>query len=46
MLVFNFKYVVLSFSFKYLLICSDNMISMMTTIECLQRKDVYYPPSG
>ena len=46
MLLLKFKYVVFSFPFMYLPICSDYMISMLTSIECLQRKDVYCPPFG
>ena len=38
MLVLNSKYVVFSFLFTNLPICSDHMISMMTSVECLQKK--------
>ena len=44
MLVLNFRCVVFSFPFIYLPIGSDNMISVLTGSECLQRKDVYCQP--
>ena len=37
--VLNFKYVVFSFSFIYLPMVSDYLISILTSVECLQRKD-------
>ena len=46
MLVLNFKCAVFSFPFIHLPIGSDYMISMLTSIECLQRKDVYCLPFG
>ena len=46
MLVLNFKYVVFRFPPIHLPIGSDCMISMLTSTECLQRKDVYCPPFG
>ena len=39
--VLNFKYVVFSFSFISLPIGSDFMISMLTIVECLEKKDGY-----
>ena len=41
MSVLNFKYVVFSFSFIHLPIGSDYGISVFTSFECFQRKDVY-----
>ena len=38
--VLNFKYVVFSFSFIYLPISSDYRISVFTSVECFQRKEV------
>ena len=40
--VFNFKYAVISFSFIYLLIGAGYMISMLSNVESLQKKYVYY----
>ena len=40
--VLNFKYVAFSFSFIHLPIGSDYRISVFTSVECFQRKDVYY----
>ena len=44
--VLNFKYVIFSFPYIYLSIGSDYLISMLTSIKCLQRKDVYCLPFG
>ena len=46
MTVLNFKYVVFSFLFIHLPIGSDYMVSILTSLECLQRKDVYCLPFG
>ena len=40
--VFKFEQVVFSFLFIHLPISSDCMNSMLTSVECLQRKDVCY----
>ena len=39
--VLNFKYVVISFSFIHSPIGSDYRISVFTSVECFQRKEVY-----
>ena len=39
--VLNFKYVVFSFSFIHLPIGSYYRISVFTSVECFQRKEVY-----
>ena len=38
MLVLNIKYVLFSFPFIHFPICSNDLISMMTSIECCREK--------
>ena len=49
MLVLNFKFVELSFFFIHLPIgsdCSISILPLLAGVECLQRKDIYYPSFG